>query len=284
MGNIIYGIKRFLKNKNTVTILAILASLGILYWAYYYRIQKATEPVSVPYATKEIAPRTLITSDMVSIRKVPGGVVSEEVATRTSDIVGKYVTNTAVIPAGSLFYKSMLVKWDEMPSSLYADIPDKYTVYLLRVDSESTYGNSIFPGNYIDLYYRTSVNEGGTSKAMIGKFIESIKVLAVTDSSGNNVFETTGNPKNPAYLMFSVSEEYYLLLKKAEKAGGTIFPVPRNENYSKNPCPTSIGSQRIKSHIEAVALEDEIVNSLSNFNNNTSPAVIEESQSNGGAE
>ena len=38
MRGILISIKRFLKNKNTVTILAILVSLGILYWSYQYRI------------------------------------------------------------------------------------------------------------------------------------------------------------------------------------------------------------------------------------------------------
>ena len=77
MGNILVGIKKFFKNKNTVTIIAILVSLGILYWAYSYRIKKATEPQNVPYATKEIGPRTLITNEMVGIKKVPGGAVTE---------------------------------------------------------------------------------------------------------------------------------------------------------------------------------------------------------------
>ena len=91
MGNLLIGFKRFLKNKNTVTIIAILASLGILYFAYYRRIKKATDPVSVPYATKEIAPRSLITSDMVAIKKIPGGVVKNGAITNKDLIVGKYV-------------------------------------------------------------------------------------------------------------------------------------------------------------------------------------------------
>ena len=53
----------------------------------------------------------------------------------------------------------MVKKWEELPSSVFEDIPDNQTVYALPVDSEKTYGNSIFPGNYIDLYFRASVDE-----------------------------------------------------------------------------------------------------------------------------
>ena len=67
---------------------------------------------------------------------------------------------------------------------------------------------------------------------MVQKFIESIKVLAVLDSSGRNVFETNGALAAPRYLMFSVPEDLHLLLRKASYLSGEIFPVPRNANYS----------------------------------------------------
>ena len=256
MKSIMISLKRFLKNKNTVTILAILLSLGILYWAYYYRIQKATEPVNVPYATRDLAPRTQITNDMVSVKKVPGGIVGKNVLLSTSEIVGKYVINTGVIPEGSIFYTDMVVTWDELPSSLFEDIPDGNTVVLMAVTTESTYGNSMYPGNYIDLYYvNPSGVVNGVSKLMLGKFIQSIKILAVVDSAGNNVFETIDSPKTPAYIMFSVPEDIHILLRKVQFSGGSLFPVPRNAEYSKNPGPTAVVSTEIKKQIERNTLD-----------------------------
>ena len=250
--------KRFLKNKNTVTILAILVSLGILYWAYDYRIKRATQPVNVPYATRTLAPRTKITKDMVSIKKVPGGIVGENVLLGTADIVDKYVINTGVIPEGSLFYSDMVVAWDDLPSSLFENIPDGNTVVLLGVTIESTYGNSMFPGNYIDLYYVNPAGEvNGKTALMLGKFIQSIKILAVVDSSGNNVFETIDSPKTPAYIMFSVPEDMHLLLRKVQFSGGSLFPVPRNAEYSKNPEKTAIVDERIRMQIEKNTLSED---------------------------
>ena len=123
-----------------------MISLGILYWAYSYRIKKATDPISVPYATKVIGPREVITSEMVSTRKVPGGIVRNGAISNRNAIIDKYVSNKAVIPQNGLFYNNTVVEWDDMPSSEFEDIPDCYTVYALRVNSETTYGNSIFPG------------------------------------------------------------------------------------------------------------------------------------------
>lgn len=261
MGNIMIAVKRFFKNKNTVTILAILVAVGILYLAYNLRIKKDTEPVNVPYATKEIGPRTLITSDMVSVRKVPGGIVSKDVLTSTNQIVGKYVNNTAVIPNGGLFYSSMVVEWENLPSSVFENIPNEQTVYALKVDAESTYGNSIYPGNYIDLYFRTNVVENKQSKVWIGRFIKSIKVLAVVDSTGKSVFETNGEPGVPAYLLFNVPDDIFRLLKKIDgiPANIELFPVQRNAKYSQEPEPTAIVGTEFQLYVESYAVDDDIV-------------------------
>ena len=266
MKSIMLGIKRFLKNKNTVTILAIIAALAILYWAYYYRIQVKTQPVSVPYATKQIGPRELITSEMVSVKKVPAAVAVKGVETSKKKIVGKYVSNKAVIPEGSLFYKEMLLDWDDLPSSLYGDIATDNTVIYLPVNLSTTYGNSIYPGNYIDLYLKDTKKVNNGSVVYMGKFIESIEVLAVVDKDGNNVFETAGDPLDPSYLMFSVSDTspnyYYTTIRKALAKNSTIFPVPRDAEYSNSEKvkSTRIATQAIVDFInEKTVSQDRIV-------------------------
>jgi len=255
------GIKRFFKNKNTVTIIAVVLCLCILYWAYNYRIQKKTDPISVPYALREIQPRTLVTSEMIGTIKVPKSMVTSNVLSYTNQVIGKYVSSDAVIPAGSLFYNKVLVTWDDLPSSIYADIPEGYTVVSLPVTLDSTYGNSIFPGNYIDLYFVTT---GDNSKLLLGKLIESIKVLAVVDSDGQDVFEKSSDLNAPAYLIFAVSEEYHLLLRKASYLAGTIFPVPRNADYSLNPGNTKISSSYLQNYIlsQTVNVSEEDLKTL----------------------
>jgi len=265
MNNVRIAIKRFFQNKNTITIIAILLCLGILYWGYDYRIKKATEPINVPYALNEIEPRTLITSDMIGVIKAPASRVTANVITSTSAIEGKYVNYDATIPAGSLFYEDILVDWEDMPSSLWQNIPDGNTVISLDVNLETTYGNSIYPGNYIDLYYVTTSNSLGTSgKLIFGKFIQSIKVLAVLDSEGNNVFEKSTDLNAPSSLVFSVPEDLHLLLRKASYLSGSIVPVPRNADYSLNPSATAVSSSYIQTYIlnQTLDVDDKNLDNL----------------------
>lgn len=251
MGNILTTVKRFLSNKNTVTILGVLLGILVLYIGYSYRVKQATTPVSVPFAKEELSSRTLITSDMIGYMEVSSSVVknSPNLITNAQQLINQYVAFGTTIPANSMFYKTQVLSSDEMPDSAFENIPDGYTLYSLNVDLHSTYGNSIYPGNYIDLYFK-GIDE--TQKVMFGKMIESIEVYAVKDSQGNHVFETTVESRTPSELLFAVPNDMYELLMKAGFINGSsieIIPVPRNKSYSLTPGDTVVSSDYIRNFI-----------------------------------
>lgn len=258
MGNIGTTIKRFLSNKNTVTLIAIIVCTVILYIFYNNRVNNAVQTTYTCYAVETIPARTEITSEMVSTMKVLSSQVSSNMVTSCDQVVGKYASYANEIPQNSYFYDSMLMTGEDMPDSAFDDIPDGYTLYNLAVSFESTYGNAIFPGDYIDLYLRT---EDVSGLLLYGKFIQSIQVLGVKDSEGKNVFETTVESRTPSQLLFSVPEDLYLLLKKAEYLGLEIVIVPRNNNYTATEGETLVSSDYLKQLVldQTAAIPDECI-------------------------
>ena len=103
--------------------------------------------------------------------------VTEGVIRDKKQVIGKYVNYNTFIPAGSLFYTSSVITWDQMPDSAWSDIADGNTIVYLSATSTTT-GSFIYPGDKIDLYFKTTDN----GKLVYGKLIEGIKVLAVKDS------------------------------------------------------------------------------------------------------
>lgn len=271
MAGVLENIKRFLGNKNTVTILGVVAGVLVLYIGYNWRVKQAIKPITVPYALKEITSRTQITEDMIGYMEVSSNLAnnSPNLIRNASEIINNYASYGVTIPANSLFYKENIMTKAEMPDSAFANIPDGYTIYSLNVDMHTTYGNSIYPGNYIDLYFKADDN----GKVIFGKLIESIEVLAVKDSQGNHVFETTVESRTPAELLFAVPNDMFLLLRKAgyiQNAGSVeIMPVPRNASYSANPGETVVASDYIKNFILArtQTLPDEVINSTTTNTN-----------------
>ena len=256
MGNIGVSIKRFLGNKNTVTILGILVGIAVLYFGYNWRVNQAVQPQQVPYAKIAISGNSLITADMVGQIKVSKSMVdtTPNLVESSGAVIGKWVRYDTTIAEGSLFYNSQLMTAEELPNSIIKDIPEGYTVYSLGVTLHTTYGNSIMPKDYIDLYFK-AIDDN--NYVFVGKFIESIQVLAVKDSSGHHVFQSSSNG-TPAELLFAVPDDYFLLLRKAgyiRTNSIEIIPVPRNKNYTDKPGDTQITSEEIKAFINAKAVD-----------------------------
>lgn|SRR5574344_808458 len=226
MNNITIGLKRFITNKNTVTIICVIIILGLLYWGYTSQINSAVNPVSIPVAKTTIQPKTEVTSDMITTIKVPKVAVSSSVLTSVSTIKGKYTGLNVTVPAGCMFYSSMLVDKADLPDSVLSEIATGEIPYQFAVNIETTYGNSILPDSYIDIYMK-AVNDDG--QIMVGRLLENVKVLAVRDSSGNDVFGNSTENRIPAYLIFGVKEKLHILLRKAvylKSSGVELFPVP----------------------------------------------------------
>ncbi len=212
MNNLNASLKKFFGNKNTITILGVILCIFILYIGYNYRINKVVTLVRVPYANQNIQPKTLITTEMVSYMEVPKAFLVGSYYSDANSIVGKYSNYNTMIAQGSLFYQSLLVDEKYLPDNSLQNVPEGYTVVNYPVNISTTYANSMMPGEYINIYYK-SVNDEG--KIMFGKFISNIEILAVKDSSGQHVFESTDEARVPAYMLFAVPESTHLLLRKA---------------------------------------------------------------------
>ena len=270
MNDIIIRIQRILKNKNTVTILGVILAIGILYWGYNKQISDAVTPVrNIPVAAQTIQPRTKITSDMISYVDIAPIVLSENVIRNADQVVDMYSNYNTVIPIGSMFYTNTLVTEEELPDSAFTQVEDGEVVYNFPVDIESTYGNSIFPGNRIDIYMK-AVNAAG--QIMVGKLIENVKVLAVKDASGRHVFENTEEDRTPATLIFGVEPEINILLRKASYMGEqdvVLFPVPHG-GTAKEEGSTQVSTQYLKDFINAntVVINQTDTNKKNNNTNN----------------
>lgn len=253
MGNLGFKLKKFLQNKNTVTLIGTILILVILYFGYQWQIKKAITPVKVPYAKVTIQPRTRITEDMVDYVDVLPSMINSGTLKNVQNIVGKWSNYNTLIPAGSLFYKQTIVSADELPDAALVNIPSGWKPFNLSVTTASTYGNSIFPGNYIDLYLKALDADG---KPIVGQLIENVKVLAVKDKNGRHVFENSEEERTPAILIFAVPADTHLLLRQVmalsnvREISTELIPVPSTESYSDEPGTIRVTSAALKAFIE----------------------------------
>ena len=264
MGNLTNSLKRFFANKNTVTILGVLAGILVLYFGYRYRIESATTPITVPIAKETIDAKATITEDLITSITMPKDQVGklDNLIVNRAQVRGMCVKYNTVIPKNGLFYKDNVISCDEQPNSNAANMPDGYKNFKLNVstlsDTGAPVGNSVMPGDYIDLYLKIIFRTGeNATKVFFGPFINSIKVLDVLDSTGERAFE--GNTvKRAAYYEFAVDDEmnYVLELAATVKNKGfadiNLVPVVRNKKYTTDAAPTEFANgalvERIKQY------------------------------------
>lgn len=259
MNNFVIGLKRFFTNKNVVTIILVLVILVVLYYGYSSSIKKQTNPINLPVAAKKINPQTQITSEDVVFKKVPNSMVSDNVVRLSNFIIGKYTNINVTIPQGSLFYSEWLVDGSEIPGNWIEqlDYENGELGYYMSVNVESTLGNSVLPNTYIDIYMK-ALDENGT--VMFGKLMKNIKVLVVHDTSGNNIFKDSSNIGTPAKIGFAVSQDFYILLKKAEYLNIQLVLAPRGATV-----PTEdyviVTSATLRDYIDAktITIEEDII-------------------------
>ena len=259
MGNLVTSIKKFMQNKNTVTVVGVVLAIVVLYVAYTMRVNSAINPVTVPYAAEQIKAGIQITESMISTREVPPSMLEGDVILNVGEIIDKYSAADTVIPKGSLFYRRAVVEKEQLPTNIILEYPKGYVLYNLPVDITSTYGNSVYPGNYIDIWLK-AVNKvdanqpitADADKIMYGKLISNIQVLAVKDGNGQPVFQNLDENRTPAMVVFALPEEYFVLLRKANYMrtyDTSIELVPTNESIKDEPGELELSSEQLKEWI-----------------------------------
>ena len=257
MNNLSNSLKKFVSNKNTVTILGIVLCIAVLFIGYNYRISQEVKPVRVPYANQTIQPKTAITSDMISYMNVPDSFLVGSYYSSSEQIVGKYSNYNTMIAEGSLFYTDLLVDEGTLPDSSFKNVPDNYTLINYGVDMTTTYANSMMPESYINIYFKATDDDG---TIMFGRFISNIEILDVKDSSGRHVFENSEEARTPAYMLFALPEDMHLLFRKAlylsSEYSVELLLIPNTASYNEAFDPDAeenvvqVSSEDIKEWIE----------------------------------
>ncbi len=269
MNNFVASLKKFITNKNTVTILGTLVGIAILYFGYNWRINQQVEQISVVVAKQNIQPRTRITTDMVETIQIAKVMYDKMMGSNTAGASvirsaaelnsafenGAYANINSLIPQGSVLIRNVnVVDRSKIPSSVLLKIDEGQIPYAFSINFADTYGNAIMDDTYVNIYMKA---EDDTGKPMIGMLLKDVKVLAVLDSSGRDVFENTEENRTPSTLIFGVSEDLHLLLRKANYLNVELIPVPVVESISDDEYE---GAVEVTSSYLRQYIEDRTVN------------------------
>ena len=250
-------------SRELVTIIGVLAIVAILYFSYTYQLNKNLEIISrVQVAKQKINAGSRITSDDLDYIDVPASTLNTvRAVTNAQEIIGKYVNYDTIIPANSFFYSEALSTTDTAPNSIFKDLVEQDAAIMIAVDLEKTYGNSIMPGDVVDIYADAiNTDSKGKTEYITGPLVTGAKVLAVLDSSGENVFANHENKRYPSYFVFTLNSEIIKLIRKAQKLSSSqysmeLYPVVDGKTYRTDGTSTLVNQSQIVDLIENATVD-----------------------------
>ena len=134
MGNTTNGLKKFLQNKNTVTVIGVVLAVLVLYVGYNMRVKSAVNPITVPYAKETIKGGTQITQDKV-------GTYSDK------RILGKLVENVKVLAVKDASGQAVFANLDEQrtPAMIIFAVPEDMYILLKKAEYLRNYDTTLIP-------------------------------------------------------------------------------------------------------------------------------------------
>ena len=117
-------------------------------------------------ASRDIPPRTCITEDDLLEIEIPGDYLLDYTVTDKKEILGRYTDIQGKIPAGSAFYKDMLVKAEDLPDYPSAQLREGQSAYTLETDLAKL-GGVVVPGQRADIYASFTARDGTTISGCI---------------------------------------------------------------------------------------------------------------------
>ena len=143
MGNIVATLKRFIQNKNTVTILAVLAGIIILWYFYNYRVNQAITTIKVPYARERIDTNKPIETDNIDYMEITQSTLKDnDIVQNVDELVDKYVCMGTSIPKNGFFHRSQICDNEELPNSVLENVEDGYTLFFCQKRKETLFWNN----------------------------------------------------------------------------------------------------------------------------------------------
>lgn len=235
--------KRTLWRKRVGSILLVLALVSVIVLYTKVTINAEVNETKVIVTKVDIPPRTQITEEMLVEHSVPSRAIPLNAVLDANEIIGKWTLAGYGISKNSFIYEEKIVEQSELPDAGLLELKEDEVAVPLLVNLESSLGNSIIPNTHIDLYFQDIVLDDNDKKALYGKLISNVRVVAVKNAQASDVFDVEGynngqkndtsnnNSKTMAKIyIFAVPSEMGGVVNKA-KMLGNVIPIATGKSY-----------------------------------------------------
>ncbi len=209
--------------KLILCLLCFILSVCVVVLSINLKVNDKLDLITTYIAKYDIAPRTCITEEDIQMITIPKSNLTDHVVHTKQEIVGKYTDIQGKIPAGSLFYESMLYDPSELPDLPSTLLKEGQAIFTLQIDSAIL--STVVSSQRVDLI--ATIEEQGIKDVVI----EHCRILQIEDINGMDVNQQD-SIGIPYYVLLAVDENDILMLEKIKEIA-TLTLVVSNETYQE---------------------------------------------------
>lgn len=202
----------------TLKILGIAVSGFVLVILFFAAVELRSEQMlkltKTYIAARDIPPRTRISEEDLIEAEIAGDYLLDQAVCDKDQIIGKYTEIQGMIPAGSVFYRSMLKDLKDLPDYPTAQLRKGQSAYSLETDL-ARLGGTVVPGQRVDLF-ATILNRD--SSTITGYLFQNVRVIAIKDHNGFDLDDPSGTG-TPYLAILAVRSEDMEVLSACDEAG-----------------------------------------------------------------
>lgn len=190
---------------------------------FQIRIESTIQLVTTYIARQDIQPRTCITDKHLQKIQIPYAYIQNNAINKKEDIIGKYTDIQGKIPAGSLFYESMLIDAENMPDIPSAQLYEGEAIYSIKLDVDIL--ASLLPGQRVDVLITIETSEGSVQDTIL----EHARIVMLEDHLGLSIddINSTGIAHQ---MLLAINEEDIDILQRCE-VSGVFSIIVKQETY-----------------------------------------------------
>jgi pilus assembly protein CpaB len=229
-----------LKSRYIILISIVFGLLtGYLIFNYLTGVEQAMTNIEygeVVVAARDLPAKTLLTKEMVEIKKVPRDYIHPQALTKEDEAAG--TINTTALVMGEQVLKSKVATKDNVKNGLSYLVPVGKRAVTVAVDDVSGVAGLIRPGDRIDVAAAVNIPEGQREQPFALVVLQNIQVLAVgknmeakeTQDSKTVTLAVTVEESRP--LILASSKGSIRLMLRSPADNGTVYTAPfKAENF-----------------------------------------------------
>lgn len=179
-------------------------------------IKTLSKTVDVVVVSKMMLPRERITKDHIMTIAMPQNTIPNNVLIKEEDIIGKVVAFETHLFRGMFFFEDAIEDMDETKDAPLLRLKANQVAVSLGVDVVKSLGNTLLPGQYVDIVFTLSIRN---ENPLVDTIFFDVRVLAVKDRYGLDMHDPKSQ-RTPHVILLAIDHQhvndFYLALRKGQ--------------------------------------------------------------------